>query len=72
MVYEIIFKGTLDQDWSGWLGDVELCARQADGGMLTTLRGDLADQAALYGVLDHLRDLNLALVSVNRLPPSEG
>jgi len=71
MVYEIIFKGALDQDWSGWLGNVELHARQAEDGLITTLRGDLVDQAALYGVLDHLRDLNLALVSVNRLQPSE-
>jgi hypothetical protein len=34
--------------------------------VITTLTVDLIDQAALFGILDHIRDLNLTLVSVNQ------
>lgn len=33
----------------------------------TTLRGVVADQAALHGLLARVRDLNLTLISVNKL-----
>ena len=33
----------------------------------TTLRGDLADQAAVYGVLLRVQDLGLELVALRRL-----
>ncbi len=65
MVYQIKIKGVLDQSWSNWLGDVDICTeRMEDGSVLTTLVGDLTDQAALFGILDRIRDLNLVLVSV--------
>jgi len=46
----------------------------AEGGDCTTLRGNLADQAALYGVLARIRDLGLTLISVSRVGdgPSTG
>ncbi len=67
MVYQIKIKGTLDNSWSDWLGNVEICAGQAeDGCVVTTLTIDLVDQATLFGILDHVRDLNLELVSVNQ------
>jgi hypothetical protein len=70
MRYQIVIEGGLDQSWVDWLGDVRIDARpQADGGTLTTLMGDFPDQAALFGILDRVRDLNLALVSVNPLAP---
>ncbi|MBI4927033.1 MAG: hypothetical protein HY835_04655 [Anaerolineae bacterium] len=68
MVYQIRTIGVLDETWSAWLGDVKFCTEKAeDGSVITTLTVDLIDQAALYGILDHLRDLNLRLVSVNEL-----
>ena len=33
----------------------------------TKLRGNLADQSALYGLLRDINDLGLALISVNRV-----
>jgi hypothetical protein len=33
----------------------------------TTLRGAVADQAALHGLLARIRDLNLTLISVKRV-----
>lgn len=66
MVYKIILLGTLDDTWTSWLGDVSIhCAPGADGNAVTTILADLVDQSALFGLLDHLRDLNLGLVSVN-------
>lgn len=68
MVYQIKIKGALDHSWSDWLGNVEICAGQTGPeGAVTQLTVDLADQAALFGILDTLRDLNLPLVSVMRL-----
>lgn len=67
MIYQIKIKGPLDQTWSDWLGNVEMCTEQTEEkGIITTLTVDLIDQAALFGILDHIRDLNLALVSVNQ------
>jgi hypothetical protein len=71
MVYQIKIKGALDQTWSNWLGNVDIRTEQAEeGGLITIVSVDLIDQSALFGILDHIRDLNLALVSVN--PQGEG
>ena len=65
MVYQIRIKGVLDQTWSNWLGNVGIQTNQMeDGGVITTLTVDLMDQSALFGILDHIRDLNMLLVSV--------
>ena len=60
--YEVRVQGHLDDHWSGWLGDFDL-TRNDDG--TTTLAGEVADQAQLYGVLTALRDLGIPLVSVS-------
>jgi hypothetical protein len=66
MTYRIRLKGKLDRSWDNWLGENPLAYETADdGSVITTLTADLADQSALFGVLDRLRDLNLALISVN-------
>jgi hypothetical protein len=58
---EIIIKGRIDTHWSEWLGGLEITHIGQDQSQLT---GSIADQAALYGVLTKLRDLDLNLVSV--------
>ena len=62
--YEFRVDGHLDAHWSTWLGDVEL-VRCADG--TSTLRGPIADQAQLHGVLAGLRDMGATLLSVSAL-----
>lgn len=63
--YEIIVEGRL---MSNRLKDFEgLCACELPEGM-TALRGQLADQAALYAVLNRIRDMNLPLWQVRRYP----
>ncbi len=64
--HEIRVEGHLDDRWVDWLEGLEL-TRENDG--TTTLTGPLADQAALHGVLNTIRDLNLPIVSVRRVYP---
>jgi hypothetical protein len=37
----------------------------------TVLSGDVPDQAALYGLLDHLRDLNLTIISIDQIDETQ-
>ena len=68
MVYQIKVRGELDQSWSDWLGEVKIAAeRMEDGSVITTLQGEMIDQPALFGILDRIRDLNMALVSVTEM-----
>ena len=61
-IYEFRVLERLSPSWSKSFEGVQLVSC-SDGGMV--LRGILADQAALYGVLARIRDLGLTLISVN-------
>ena len=61
-IYEIRVKGHLDQHWSDWFDG--LMITHQDG--CTVLRGPLADDAALHGVLIKVRDLALPLLALSR------
>ncbi len=65
--YEIKIKGYLDPRWSEWFAGLQLTHLEGD---LTLLSGSLPDQAALHGLLEHIRDFNLTLVSVSSGRPS--
>jgi hypothetical protein len=56
-------QGILDDKWSDWFGGLTITP-QADGDTIVT--GPVVDQAALYGLLNKLRDIGLTLLSVNR------
>jgi len=60
--YEIRIKGHLDESWADWFDELTI-HHEANGD--TVLSGALADQAALHGVLNRLRDLGVQLISVN-------
>jgi hypothetical protein len=60
-IYRVVVKGTLKEDWSDWLGGLTITA-QPNG--QTWLTGPVADQAALHGLLDRIRDVGLTLLSV--------
>lgn len=61
--YEIRVAEQIDERWEKWFGGLELV--HAESGE-TILRGVMADQAALFGVLGKVRDLGLTLISVQR------
>jgi hypothetical protein len=64
--YEIKIKGHLDPRWAESLAGLKLTQLEGDG---TLLSGLLPDQAALYGLLERMRDLNLTLVSLTCSDP---
>jgi hypothetical protein len=61
-MYEIKIAGHLDKKWSDWLGEMEIAHDEAG---FTLLTGGIPDQAALHGMLTKIRDLGLALISLN-------
>ncbi len=63
--YDIRLRGQLDTHWAERLGVAGLI-HEADG--VTLLRGVAADQAALHGVLQRIRDLGVPLISVTHIP----
>ena len=66
--YEIRILGRLDDRWSTWLDHLDL-SHTDDG--TTVLRGFVADQAALHGLLNKVRDLGLPLLSITQTDPGE-
>ena len=64
--YEIRVEGDLPGGWSNWFEGLGI-RPGPDGDSI--LAGPLADQAALYGVLAKIRNLNLKLISVTRYQP---
>jgi hypothetical protein len=72
LVYEIHARGALDQDWSSRLRGMRITVdRDHPHGPVTTLRGELPDEAALNGVLTTLYTLGLLLVSVEFSEPQD-
>ena len=61
MLYEIIIGGYIHETWFEGFTVIKL------PDLTSALRGHLADQSALYGVLRTINDLGLELISVNRL-----
>jgi hypothetical protein len=59
---KIKVTGQIDEQWSEWLGGLEIHHPAPNQ---TTLSGYLSDQAALYGIIARLRDLGLQLISIN-------
>jgi hypothetical protein len=64
--YEIRLTGHLDARWAAWFDGLTV-SHEGDG--TTLISGPVADQAALHGLLQRVRDLGLPLVSVTRDEP---
>ena len=66
--YRIRVHGELGASWAGRLGDMAITVRQAANQQpVTTLSGEVTDQAALLGVLNTLYDMGFPLLKVERL-----
>jgi hypothetical protein len=64
--YEIRVEGHLEARWAAWFDGLTL-THGSDG--TTVIHGPVADQAALHGLLQKIRDLGLPLISVNHVAP---
>ncbi len=63
--YRIRLRGHLGKNWSDWFAQMVLTTEGSD----TILTGSVPDQASLHGLLIRIRDLNLTLLSVERIFP---
>lgn len=63
MVYQIKIQGYLQ---AHWFEELEL---EYLDDHTTLIRGDFQDQASLYGTLRRIRDLGVALISLNPVTP---
>ena len=67
-VYEIRVKGHLGGRWSEWFDGLEITNLENGEALLS---GEIADQAALHGVLAKVRDLGLPLIAVAHVEPDQ-
>ena len=61
--YQIRIKGHLDERWMRWFEGFTVL-QQPDSE--TLISGTMIDQAALFGVLNRIRDLGLELITVQQ------
>jgi hypothetical protein len=69
--YEIRVKGRLAPGWRAWFDGMTLTT---EAGGITCIHGPVADQAALHGLLQKLRDVGIPLISLKPVeaPTTEG
>jgi hypothetical protein len=66
-IYEIRVTGILDPSWSDWFNNATITYQNGE----TLLLGEVADQAALLGLLTKIAHLNLTLLSVRLVNSQE-
>lgn len=64
-IYQIKVKGVLGDEWSNWFDGMTM-ESDNDDPSTTTITCVISDQAALFGIISRIRDLNLKLISVNQ------
>ena len=64
MLYKIVVEGVLTERFAGAFVGMKM---KVEGGH-TIITGQIVDQSHLYGILDRISGLGLALVSVQALP----
>jgi hypothetical protein len=67
-IYQIRLKGHLGRQWTDWFEGLTITLAENGDTLLT---GPVIDQAALYGLLKKVRDLGMALLSINRVEPGQ-
>jgi hypothetical protein len=65
-IIKIKIKGHLDSSWKDWFDGLEIITEDDH----TILLGEARDEAFIYGVLNKIRDLNLKLISVEKIEES--
>lgn len=65
-IYRIILKERLECKWTDWFGETTISYMDGKTILITKIK----DQTSLHGLLDRVRDLNLTLLSIEYLGPS--
>jgi hypothetical protein len=60
----ITVQGTIEADWSDYLGGLTLSANERSAQPITILSGTLIDQGTLLGVLNNLYTLGFSILTV--------
>ena len=67
-IYQIKVTGNLDQTWVSWFNQMKITAEgNQNDGPITIFTGPVSDQAELRGLLIKIWDLNLELLSVQKM-----
>ena len=64
-LYEIRVQGCVGSAWADWFGGLTITHVENE----SIIVGQLRDQAALFGLLNRVRDLGLTLIAVNCIKP---
>ncbi len=70
-VYRIVIEGRLASSWSDRLAGMRIETVASKRPPITVLHGRLVDSSALHGVLHTILDLQLPILSVQRLAATE-
>jgi hypothetical protein len=65
-VYQIRVQGRIEAQWTSWLNGMTI-TQESEEPPVSRISGRVIDQAKLRGIINQLWDLNLTLISVNRL-----
>jgi len=65
-VYQLQVQGMISEHWLGYFDEMKISVEGEDGTAITTLIGQIVDQAALQGMLQKIYTLGLVLVKVER------
>ena len=66
--FRIRVQGELDESWSDRLGGMSITTTRSEDSLpVSTLMGQLLDQAALAGVLNTLYEMHLPLIAVETI-----
>jgi hypothetical protein len=61
--------GLLDEKWSSWFSDMRIQVEKDDKEKeYSIISGIVKDQAALFGLINKIRDLGLSLFSIQVMP----
>jgi hypothetical protein len=69
--YQIKIAGQTAENWSDWIGEVDIQNETDPEGLVTTTLTGYFDQAGLIGLLRKLYSKGYPLISVNCIPVSD-
>ena len=71
-IYEICVSGRISRQGTVWFEEMTVTVTAETAPPQTIIRGDISDQASLYGLINRIRDLGLTLISIQRFEQSNG